>query len=283
MPNKLKYIFFGTPIFAATILKELIDAGVPPIALVCNPDEPIGRKQVMTPPLTKKLVLESGLDIKILQPNKLTPEIIEEIKRLEADMYLIAAYGKIIPRALIDVPERGAICVHPSMLPKLRGATPVQTAILDGFAETGVTLFNIDEQVDHGPIVSQEMIGIDPEDNTETLLYKTAITASKMVLDLLQHPETIYPLPQDEDEASYTKKIATGDAFIEPADLKKALEEGGDTALTIDRKIHAYYSEPGAWTMENNKRLKLLDSKIEDGKLKLKMIQWEGEKPKAVK
>ena len=237
----------------------------------------------MTPTLVKEIALaDSSIDI--LEPISLRNdrEIIEKLKSYDADMFIIAGYGKIIPREIIDIPKYGSVCVHPSLLPKLRGATPVQTAIIQGLEKTGVTLFLIDEEVDHGPILISQEFEIKGTDNTEALYKRIVDVSVSLIKKLFLEIKDIVPLPQNHDEATFTKKIATSDAFIEETDLKEAQDNGGEKAIMVDRKIRGFYPEPGAWTMQNNLRVKLLDSEIINGKLKLKVIQQEGKKPTIV-
>ncbi len=278
------FVFFGTPEFAAIILKNLVKAGFVPKAVVASLDKPIGRKRVITPPPAKQIVLDSGKNIKILQPEKITPEFLETLKSIPADFYLVAAYAKILPQELIDIPRLGVVGVHPSLLPELRGASPIQSAILEGKTRTGVSLFLIDALMDHGPVLRQKTIPIDPDDNSETLTEKLAELSSKMLVEILPDiiDGKITPEIQDETKATFTEKFKTESAFIEEKDLISAKSGNTELAKKIHNKIRAFYPEPGAWTILNGKRVKLLKSKInETGKLKLEIIQIEGEKPKA--
>ncbi len=294
------FIFFGTPEFSAIILEKLIKADFIPAAVVCNPDRPVGRKQVTTPPPIKQRIMnyESGIKnkIKILQPEKLDPSLFI-IPNSSFDFFIVAAYARIIPKEILDVPRLGSIGVHPSLLPKYRGATPIQSAILAGEKKTGVTLFLMDEKVDHGAILSNEKLVMRNEETTEALTKKLADLGADLLIETLPKfiKGEITPLPQDESQTTYTKKFKTEDAYIEPQDLDKAESENGQTAIEIERKIRALNPEPGTWTILNNKRTKLLEAEIIDGstsltinpeqhrridgKLKLKKIQKEGGKP----
>lgn len=283
----MKYVFFGTPRFASIVLEKLIDGGNPPSVLICNPDKPVGRKKIITPPPTKQLVLDRGLDIEILQPSN-KAELAELSKKFfsENDFGVVAAYAKIIPKEVIDKARLGIIGVHPSLLPKHRGATPIQTAILGGDEETGVTLFLLDEKVDNGPILARDKIRVTARqtgfsDTDYEVLEKRladlgaellAETLPKFILGKVEKEE------QDESEATYTKKITTEDAYIDPEDLRRA-EESGDNALEIWRKIRAFNPEPGAYSYLDGKRTKLLEAEMHEGKLALKKIQKEGGKP----
>ncbi|MDP2598520.1 MAG: methionyl-tRNA formyltransferase, partial [Candidatus Liptonbacteria bacterium] len=159
MIHNSKYVFFGTPEFAAIVLDKLISAGFPPSAVVCNPDRPVGRKKIITPPATKSQIMVRGSrfmdEIKILQPEKLDSGFEHQISNIKPEFGIVAAYAKIIPKNIIELFPKGVIGVHPSLLPKYRGASPIQSAILDGEKEAGVTLYLLDEKMDHGPILEQ--------------------------------------------------------------------------------------------------------------------------------
>ncbi len=298
----MKYVFWGTPRFAAIVLEKLLAAGIPPVVVVCNPDRPVGRKQVITAPPVKELMRKYEVrdtkykNVKILQPENLASYLLP-LTSLKPDLFIIAAYAKIIPKEILAIPRLGTIGVHPSLLPKYRGATPIQSAILAGEKETGVTLFLVDEKVDHGSLLASrtyEVRGTRYEQAEGDL----ARLGGELLVEIL--PEfvagKIKPVEQDHAQATVTKKFTSQDGFVEPADLARAQTEGGEIATQIDRKIRALNPEPGVWTnvssrysqvLENiginpargEKRVKLLETKIVDGKLKLLKIQREGGKP----
>jgi len=282
----MKFIFFGTPEFAAIILEKLIQAELMPEAVICNPDKPTGRKQIITPPPVKVLAQKYGLTI--YQP-KDKNELLEIIKKLQPDLAIVAAFGMLFPKEILAVPKYGFINIHPSLLPKYRGPTPIQTAILNGDEKTGVSLFLIDEKMDHGPILAKRELEF-PISNFQfpILSQKLAELGADLLIETL--PDfvvgKITPLPQNELQATYTKKFSTQDAYIEPKDLEEAQEKGGDKAVEIDRKIRALNPEPGTFTLILSKgglkRTKLLEAKIIDGKLKITKIQVEGGKPKEI-
>src|SRR3990167_7085225 len=184
----MSYIFFGTPTFAAAILRTLLDAGFTPLAVVCNPDRPAGRKKTLTPPAVKTLISGGGKDISILQPEKLGSDFEEELKRLKADFYVVSSYAKIIPRRVLLLPRLGTIGVHPSLLPKYRGSSPIQSAILAGEKNTGVSLFLLDEKVDHGPVIAKGECAIEDSDNYSTLLVKLANLSGDLLARNLAGP-----------------------------------------------------------------------------------------------
>src|ERR1700722_5114593 len=156
----MKYIFFGTPRFAEIVLAGLLDADLQPVALVCNPDRPVGRKKIITSPPTKVLAIESSSDIDIIQPEKLDEVFIKRLQALEPDFFVVAAYSKILPQTVLDIPRLGTLGVHPSLLPKYRGASPIQSAILGGESETGVTIYKMDAGMDSGPMVTSDQVAV---------------------------------------------------------------------------------------------------------------------------
>lgn len=283
----MKYVFFGTPEFADIILEKLINAGFIPEAIVCNPDKPVGRKKIITPQPVKQRILnlESGIKnkIKILQPEKLS-DIKSQLSDVNCQLFIVAAYAKILPKEILEIPRLGTIGVHPSLLPKHRGATPIQTAILNGDEITGTTIFLIDEKMDHGAIIANSEFRIQNlEWNYETLMKKLAELSADLLIEILPNIEEKIKnaMPQDESKATYTKKFKTEDAYIEPIDLEKAQNGSANSpqvAVQIERKIRALNPEPGVFTIINDKRIKLLESKISDNKLKLIKIQKEGKK-----
>ncbi|MDI6820877.1 MAG: methionyl-tRNA formyltransferase [Patescibacteria group bacterium] len=270
-----KYIFFGTPEFAAIILEELIKADLKPSVVVCNPDRPIGREKVITPPPTK--VIAKKHNIKVYQPEKLD---INEFKNEigEIDLAVIAAYAKIIPNEILNLSKMGVIGIHPSLLPKYRGPSPIQEAILRAEKETGVTLFILDEKIDHGSIIARTNLKIEETDNYKTLHDKLALLGAELLIKTLPDIEDAVPKPQNENEATFTKKIKIEDAFI---DLEK------DDPKTIWQKIKALNPEPGVWTInssaDGSKRMKILEADFIDNKIILRKIQFAGEKPKILK
>src|SRR4030042_2893868 len=179
-----KIIFFGTPEFAAVILKYLIENKFDIAAVVSQPDKKSGRRREMMVSPVKKLAI--GNKIKIFQPVGLRDrKIIREIREFGADLFIVAAYGKILPKELLKIPKFGAINVHASLLPKYRGASPVQCAILAGEKERGVTLMLINEKMDEGDILAQEKIEIGEDETTDALLDKLSRLGAEMIVKLI--------------------------------------------------------------------------------------------------
>ncbi len=277
MIRDTRYIFFGTPRFAAIILEKLIKSGVPPIALVCNPDKPVGRKQVITPPPTKEVgIRKQELGIKIFQPENLSI-IHTSLFELQPDVFIVAAYAKILPKEILEIPRLGTIGVHPSLLPKYRGPSPIQSVILAGEKETGTTLYLLNEKMDEGPILAQKIISINSLfSNSQEFENRLAEVSSELLIETLPKfvKGEITPLPQDEPQATYTKKFTSEDAFVSEEDLEAATSGNSPAkAIEIDRKVRALNPEPGVWTLQNNKRVKLLEAKIIDSRLHLTKIQ----------
>lgn len=293
----MSYIFFGSPKFAEIILNKLIISGFIPAAVVCNPDKPVGRKKVLTSPPVKASIMQQVESIKgkigIFQPENLS-EAKYLLLNTKYDFFVVAAYSKIIPKEIIDIPKLGVIGVHPSLLPKYRGATPIQSVILNGEKETGTTLFLIDEKVDHGPILAARDLPIVSSDNYETLSKKLAEMSGDLLVEVLPKfiNGEIKPQEQNHDEATFTKKFTTEDGFVKPEDLEEAQAKGGSNAVEIERKIRALNPDPGVWTLglkaplriPDNKRIKLLEGRLSPtGLLILTKVQVEGKTPFVIK
>jgi methionyl-tRNA formyltransferase len=291
LPNT-RFVFLGTPQFSAVILERLIQSGFVPSLVVTNPDRPVGRKGAITPPpvktCVKKQVESIKQDIKIIQPENVA-EILNTLYSLpntaRPDFAVLAAYGKIIPKNIIEAFPQGIIVVHPSLLPQYRGATPIQSAILSGEDKTGTTLILMDEKVDHGSVLAQRELELRISNfKFQNLHDKLAELSADLLIETLPRylNGEIKPAVQDEALATYTKKFSSDDAFVPETDLERAQKEGGEIAASIDRKVRALNPEPGVWTLQGGKRVKLLEAELADGKLKLKKIQTEGGKPMVI-
>lgn len=265
----MRYAFFGTPRFAANTLQKLIDAGIPPALVVTNPDKPAGRKKILTPPETK--VLAQKYNIPVYQPEKLSataPELSGDW-----DFFIVCAYGKIITADIFKIPRRGTVGVHPSLLPKYRGASPIQSAILGGDDITGITLYLLDEKMDHGDLIAKREIPIAKNDTYETLSSGLAQLGGELTAEIIPRwmAGEIKTLPQDHKIATFTKKFTAEDGFV---DLKK------DDPLNISRKVRALNPEPGVYTFTGSgARVKILEATFADGKLNITKIQKDGGKP----
>lgn len=255
----MKTIFMGTPNFALPILEALINLKeFKPFTVVTSTDKPVGRKQEMTPPSVK--VLAQKNNIPVLQPEKVrTPETIQQIQDLRPDLIIVAAYGKIIPGDILQIPKYGCINVHGSILPKYRGPSPIQAAILEGEKTTGITIMRMDEKMDTGPMLSQQEVTLDPKETFETLHNKLSqVGADLLVKTLPQYISgELKPQAQDDTLATYCQMITREDGQLI---WNKDSEE-------IERQIRAFTPWPGVFTfyhIQPNKRLKIMSANIED-------------------
>lgn len=252
--DKLRIVFLGTPKFALPTLGALIDNNLKPILVVTQPDKPVGRSKKLIPSPVKQLALKN--EIPVVQPetrNDLEKVFID----CEADVCVLAAYGMIIPKIYLEKPRLGFLNVHPSFLPKYRGASPIQAALLNGDQETGVSIIKLIPKMDAGPIVAQETVRISPRDNAETLHDKLAKAGADLLVKIL--PDylggKIKAKSQDEAKATYTKLIKREEGRINWQ--KKAIE--------IERQFKAFYPWPGVFTQMAGKRLKIANLGVLEG------------------
>ncbi|OGG47002.1 methionyl-tRNA formyltransferase [Candidatus Kaiserbacteria bacterium RIFCSPHIGHO2_01_FULL_49_13] len=273
--SKIPFVFFGTPHFAVFVLEELDAAGFKPSLIVTAPDKPQGRKLVITPPPVKRWAIERN--ISILQPEKLDSSFLYKLRTTDYGLFTVAAYGKILPKALLDIPKHGVLNVHPSLLPRLRGASPVRSAILEDERATGVSIMLMDEKMDHGPIVAQATIELEPSEwppKARIFEELMAREGGKLLAEVM--PEwiagNITPEPQDDSKATFCKKITKEDGLI---DLS------GDPYKNF-LKIRGYDGWPGAYFFaeRSNKkiRVKINDAEFSNGRLTLKRVTPEGKK-----
>ncbi len=251
-----KIIFMGTPDFSTKVLEMLI-AEHDVIAVVTQPDRPVGRKKVMTPPPVKKVALEH--DIKIYQPEKLKDSAeLEELLTLDADLIVTAAFGQLLPESLLNAPRLGAINVHASLLPKYRGGAPIHQAIIDGEAETGITIMYMVKKLDAGNIISQKAINIEEDDNVGTMHDKLSFLGADLLKDTLPSivNETNDSIPQDDSEATFASNISREDERI----------NWNQSAQDIHNHIRGLSPWPVAYTTMDDKNLKLYSSHIISGK-----------------
>jgi methionyl-tRNA formyltransferase len=273
----MRFAFFGTPQFAATVLEKLIAKDLVPDTVVTNPDRPVGRRKVVTPPPVKQVLMEQDESVRE-RIRLFQPEHSKELPLIPGgpyDFFVVAAYGFILPKELLALPRLGTVGVHPSLLPRHRGASPIQATILQGDREAGVSLFLVDEKVDHGPVIARETLdGYDVASMHYRELHDVLaeLGGNLLVRTLPEFIEgNITPKAQNESKATFTKKFTADDAFV---DLEK------DAPETVWRKVRALTPEPGVWTRRDGKRMKILDADYRGGKLVLRRTQMEGELPK---
>lgn len=277
MQKELSFAFFGTPQFAVTILEEMKSRGFVPKLIVTQEDKPQGRHMEITPPPTK--VWARSNNIPVYQPQSLRGGIaFDTLKDTynagEFDVFIVASYGKIIPDEILSLPKRETINVHPSLLPKLRGSSPILGAILEE-EKTGVTIMHLDSEMDHGPIIAQREISVSEwppyAPDLENLLAREGGKLLSEILPLWVDG-SIKETAQDHTLATYTKKVKKEDAEIDLSD---------DAELNI-RKIRGYAGWPNAFTFfeQGKKRIRVIikTAEIVDGKLILLRVIPEGKK-----
>jgi len=270
--QKIKYVFFGTPSFAVTILEELEKMGLIPSLIVTQPDAPYGRGKNITPPPVK--VWAQDRKIEFLQPEKIDEAFLEKIKKNEWDLFIVAAYGKLLPQALLDIPEHGTLNVHPSLLPRLRGPSPIRSAILQDEKETGVSIMLLDDKMDHGPLVTQEKIEI-PEWPPDAMWLENSLAHAGGSLLSRTIPDwiagNIEAREQNHEQTTYCSKLLKKDAEINLS---------GDAYENL-LKIRGYGGDIGAYTFferaDKKIRVEIIDASLnQSGELKINSVKPEG-------
>lgn len=246
----MKIIFFGTANVALPILEELKKQHEI-LAVVTNPDVKVGRKQLLQESPVSALAVDLQLPLHKPERVKNNPEFLETLKKLDADIFVVVAYGKILPLEIINLPKFKTVNVHFSLLPKYRGPSPIQAALLAGDSHTGSSIFVLDEGVDTGPLIAQEIAAIESFDNYFTLSDKLARLSAKIINTVLADYSSgkITPLPQVEDGASHCGIISKQDGKV----------DWNEPAEQIYNKFRAFYLWPGLWTMWNGKKIKITE------------------------
>ena len=253
----MRILYMGTPDFAVASLKALHESGEHEIAVITQPDKPKGRGYTLTPPEVKVYALEKGLPV--YQPETLRDEAFAALlSELDPEMIVVAAYGKILPKNVLDYPKYGCINVHGSLLPKYRGAAPIQRAIIDGERETGVTIMYMAEGLDTGDMVYKTVIPITEDDNFETLFDKMAASGAEALLTAIPMivGGTAVPEQQDDALSTYAAKIEKADCAL---DFTKSARE-------IHNRIRGLSPFPLASTVRGSTVLKLVRSALSDRK-----------------
>lgn len=286
-----RIFFFGTGEFGAAMLSAIFNKGYVVDLVITQPDRPVGRNREITETAVKKLA--KSLSLKIDQPETLKNYQLPDQK---PDLIIVCQYGLIIPQRILDYSKSGAINVHTSLLPKYRGASPIQSAIVNGEKETGVTIMLMDAQMDHGNILKQRPIDISADEKYPDLEKKLVGLAAALLIETLSGwlDGTIEPTAQNDAEATYCKIFTRDDGKI----------DWNKTNQQIYNLFRGLYPWPGIWTIWNKKRLKILDLELSDmnlpaslikienkeayigcgkGSVKLKTLQLEGKKPQSIK
>jgi methionyl-tRNA formyltransferase len=278
--QKINFAFFGSSQFSVTVLEELASMGLTPTYIVTTIDKPVGRKQTMTANVVKQWALENK--IPCLSPLKLNAEFIAELtnqnKNLDSSekcpVFLVASYGKIIPKAVIDLPSRKTLNIHPSLLPKYRGPSPLPSVILADEKVTGVTIMRIDEEMDHGPIIAKKEVTVNEWPTYEEFEAMMAREGAHLFAEILPSwlDGSVKEHEQDHSVATYTKKITKEDGLI---DLSSE-------DYSNFRKIQAYHEWPKAYFFINHQdrqiRVKVTEADFIEGKLVIKKVIPEGSK-----
>lgn len=246
----MKIIFAGTTDFAIPTLEKLLEQHE--LSLIITPtDKPVGRKKVLTAPAIKIWAEKNNLPVQ--QTEKIS-NLKSLISNLEPDLLLVAAFGQIIPSDVLNIPKFGSINIHASMLPKYRGASPIQTAIVNGDKETGISLIKMDEKPDHGPILGKKLTTITIDDNYQTLYNKLALLTADITPEVLRKYFTgqIAIQEQDHSKATLTKQFIRADGKI----------NWGQPAQQILQQLKALNPEPGTWTKLNEKSINILQATL---------------------
>lgn len=296
----MKIVFMGTPDFASAALEAVLDAGHEVAAVVTQPDKPKGRGKAVQMSPVKECALRHG--IPVLQPVKIKEkEAVDELAAFQADLYVVAAFGQILSQEILDQPRFGCVNIHASLLPRYRGAAPIQWAILDGEKETGVTIMQMDRGLDTGDMLLKSRVAIDDRETAASLHDKLSLAGAELIVEALERIERqeLIPEPQDDAEACYASM------------LKKSMGDinWSRTAEEIDRLVRGLNSWPSAYTYYQNKTMKIWECdpvyqyeakekragsivKVEkdafyvqtgQGLLKITEIQLEGKKRMSVK
>jgi len=253
----VRVVYFGTPDFAVPSLRALVGEGFDVVGVVTRPDKPTGRhRSRATPSAVKVAALQD--DLAVLQPERpSTPEFLAQLQGLAPDLSIVAAYGHILPQALLDVPARGSVNVHASLLPALRGAAPIQRAILAGLTETGITIMQMDAGMDTGPILHQVATPIAADETGGELTERLAELGAEALIEALTLLDegALEPKAQDHAKATLAPKIRREEERLDwsgPADA-------------LARRVRAFDPKPGAWTSGRGTELKLFGAKACEG------------------
>ncbi len=247
-----KILFMGTPDYATTIFKELMNSEYEIVGLFTQPDKPVGRKQILTAPHIKQYCIDENINLPIFQPLKLrgNEEATKQITELKPDFIIVAAYGQILPKEILDIAP--CINLHASLLPKYRGASPIQESLLNDDIYTGVTSMLMEEGLDSGDILGLQYLRITSTMEVSEAFEKLSLIAAKLTITTLDNFENIKPIKQNESQVSFCKKIKKEDGLIDFIDAKK---------LYLKYKAYSYW--PGIFL---ESELKLKDIELNDEK-----------------
>ena len=253
--NAVDIVFMGTPDFAAGILKAILDSGYTVTGVVTQPDRPKGRKKELCPCPVKELAVSHGL--RVFQPRRVrNEEAVAEIADMKPDLIVVAAFGQILPKELLELPPFGCVNVHASLLPAYRGAAPIQQAIIDGCEKTGVTIMQMDVGLDTGDIISVRECPIAPDETGGSLFDKLAVIGAELLVDTLPDIESgkAVRVPQPEEGVSYVKMFKKEDGRI----------DWTESAESICRKVRGFDPWPSAFTTLDGKNFRIFKAHVEN-------------------
>jgi methionyl-tRNA formyltransferase len=244
----MKIVFFGSPAAALPSLRGLIDAGHSVELVVTQPDKPAGRGRKLQPSAVKAFALERG--IPVIEPAKIRTDepALERVQAATPDVNVVVAYGQIIPNAVHALPRHRSLNVHFSLLPKYRGAAPVQWAVLNGDAESGVTIIELDDRMDEGDILAVKRVPVGPRETARELEERLARLGASLLLETIEHIDGVSHVVQNHSLASLAPKIKKEDGRI----------RWELSAVTVDRKVRALAARPGAYTFFKGRRIGIL-------------------------
>ena len=266
----IKFTFFGSSRLSTIVLDELARLNLVPHCIVTTPDKPQGRNRIVTPNVVKRWAIDH--DIKVFDPIKLDSTFAEILKREECQVFIVASFGKIIPPRILEIPKHQTLNIHPSLLPKYRGPSPLPSTMIDDQKTTGITIMLVDQEMDHGPIVAQKQISISEWPIYEEFEEMMARAGAELLAEVLPKwlAGDITAQPQDHTAATFTQKITKDDGFLNLT---------ADPYLNF-RKIQAYHAWPVAYFFlsHNGKkiRIKITSAAVEGGKLVIKKVIPEG-------
>lgn len=267
--QKINFAFFGTPDVSSETLEILKNNGYLPSLIVTSPDKPQGRKMLLTSSPVKNWAIENN--IPFTQPEKIGEDFTNKLSKENFDLFIVVAYGKILPENFINIPKFGSINIHYSLLPKYRGASPVESAILNGDKETGVSIQKMEYKMDSGPIIALEKIEILPNEKSIELRKRLIVIGATLLIktlpDFMESKITL--LKQDENDATYCKKIKKEDGLV---------DINIESAENLYNKFRAYFKWPRIFFFQEEKRIIITDAALENQKFVIKKVLPEGKK-----
>ncbi len=247
----MRVVFMGTPEFSVPVLDALVTAGHEVVAVYCQPPRPAGRGKKDRPSPVQARAEALGLQVR--HPVSLKgAEAQAEFAALNAEVAVVVAYGLILPQAILDMPRRGCLNIHASLLPRWRGAAPIHRAILAGDQLTGVCIMQMEAGLDTGPVLQRATVDISPEETTALLHDRLSVLGAQQIVDVLANLDRLVPEPQPDQGVTYAAKIDKAEARI----------DWSKSAVEVDRLIRGLSPFPGAWTQQRETRIKLLASRV---------------------